>query len=92
MFDNRIWRNLNDLMKNFFIRFIAVLLSLFINYENAISATINIDDSSSTDNKLAKINKSDDNNKVKSNKSAEDLFGDEQTFPFVAGLGKNAAH
>ena len=24
--------------------------------------------------------------------SSEDIFGDEQTFPFVAGLGKNAAH
>ena len=22
----------------------------------------------------------------------EDIFGDEQTFPFIAGLGKNAAH
>ena len=22
----------------------------------------------------------------------EDIFGDEQVFPFVAGLGKNAAH
>jgi len=27
-----------------------------------------------------------------SNSSSEDIFGDEQTFPFVAGLGKNAAH
>ena len=27
-----------------------------------------------------------------SNSSAEDIFGDEQTFPFIAGLGKNAAH
>ena len=27
-----------------------------------------------------------------STSSAEDIFGDEQTFPFVAGLGKNAAH
>ena len=27
-----------------------------------------------------------------SNSSAEDIFGDEQSFPFVAGLGKNAAH
>ena len=27
-----------------------------------------------------------------SNSSDEDLFGDEQTFPFIAGLGKNAAH
>ena len=26
------------------------------------------------------------------NKNANDIFGDEQTFPFVAGLGKNAAH
>ena len=34
-----------------------------------------------------------DNKKTNiSNSSAEDLFGDEQTFPFVAGLGKNAAH
>jgi len=35
-----------------------------------------------------------DKNKKKniSNSSAEDIFGDEQTFPFVAGLGKNAAH
>ena len=24
--------------------------------------------------------------------SNEDLFGDEQAFPFIAGLGKNAAH
>ena len=26
------------------------------------------------------------------NASNEDLFGDEQAFPFIAGLGKNAAH
>ncbi|MDC3119339.1 hypothetical protein OA503_06750, partial [Prochlorococcus sp. AH-716-K03] len=24
--------------------------------------------------------------------SNEDIFGDEQSFPFIAGLGKNAAH
>ena len=24
--------------------------------------------------------------------SYEDIFGDEQAFPFIAGLGKNAAH
>ena len=34
-----------------------------------------------------------DNKKTNiSNSSVEDIFGDEQTFPFVAGLGKNAAH
>ena len=26
------------------------------------------------------------------NASNKDIFGDEQAFPFVAGLGKNAAH
>ena len=29
---------------------------------------------------------------LKSNLNKDDIFGDEQTFPFVAGLGKNAAH
>jgi len=40
------------------------------------------------------INYAAENNKKTniSNSSAEDIFGDEQTFPFVAGLGKNAAH
>ena len=37
--------------------------------------------------------KPDNNQKTNiSNSSAKDIFGDEQTFPFVAGLGKNAAH
>ena len=27
-----------------------------------------------------------------SNSSDKELFGDEQAFPFIAGLGKNAAH
>ena len=46
---------------------------------------------SNTNNLLAK----EIENKIKaniSNSSVEDIFGDEQTFPFVAGLGKNAAH
>ena len=35
-----------------------------------------------------------DNNKKTniSNSSAKDIFGDEQTFPFVAGFGSNAAN
>ena len=34
-----------------------------------------------------------DNEKTtKIKKNEGDIFGDEQTFPFVAGLGKNAAH
>ena len=43
-------------------------------------------------NKIEEI-KPDNNKKTNiSDSSAEDIFGDEQTFPFVAGLGKNAAH
>ena len=46
---------------------------------------------SNTNKLLAK--EIENNNKENiSNSSAEDIFGDEQTFPFVAGLGKNAAH
>ena len=46
---------------------------------------------SNTNNLLAK--EFDNNIKENiSNSSVEDIFGDEQTFPFVAGLGKNAAH
>ena len=37
--------------------------------------------------------KTDINDKVENPKTSnEDIFGDEQAFPFVAGLGKNAAH
>ena len=36
-------------------------------------------------------NTNNDNNDIP-NESNKDIFGDEQAFPFVAGLGKNAAH
>ena len=36
----------------------------------------------------SKVNK----DSSKYNIDKDDIFGDEQTFPFVAGLGKNAAH
>ena len=41
-------------------------------------------DSSSKTNNVDKANLSKTSN--------EDIFGDEQAFPFIAGLGKNAAH
>ena len=46
---------------------------------------------SNTSNLLAKEIENNIKDNI-SNSSAEDIFGDEQTFPFVAGLGKNAAH
>ena len=44
----------------------------------------------SNEKKELEIDKSKKN--MISKTSLEDIFGDEQTFPFVAGLGKNAAH
>ena len=46
---------------------------------------------SNTNNLLAKEIENNIKDNI-SNSSVEDIFGDEQTFPFVAGLGKNAAH
>ena len=61
-----------------------------MNYLLAKEIGNNIKDDISTE--IEEI-KPDNNKKTNiSNSSVEDIFGDEQTFPFVAGLGKNAAH
>ena len=78
-------------MKKFISIFLVLIISLFTNSqiantleENAIrNENMQIDGT-----KDHKVN--DDSSKSNSNK--DDIFGDEQTFPFVAGLGKNAAH
>ena len=73
------------------ILFVCVLVfSIFSNTNNLLAKEIgnNINDIS---NEIEEIKP--DNKKTNiSNSSVEDIFGDEQTFPFVAGLGKNAAH
>tara|TARA_B100000614_G_scaffold71166_1_gene63307 strand:- start:2505 stop:2744 length:240 start_codon:yes stop_codon:yes gene_type:complete len=79
-------------MKKFFINFIALVFSFLVNNQIVMAATVDLDDSSDVTNKKETIERSGVNKEIKSKKSAEDLFGDEQTFPFVAGLGKNAAH
>ena len=75
------------------ILFLCVLVfSIFSNMNYLLAKEIgnNIKDDISTE--IEEI-KPDNNKKTNiSNSSAEDIFGDEQTFPFVAGLGKNAAH
>ena len=75
------------------ILFLCVLVfSIFSNTNNLLAKEIenNIKDNISNDIEEIKPDKNKKNNI--SNSSAEDIFGDEQTFPFVAGLGKNAAH
>ena len=86
-----------ELDKFFFMKriilFLCVLVfSIFSNTNNLLANDMrnNIKDNISSEIEEIKP----DNNKKNniSNSSAEDIFGDEQTFPFVAGLGKNAAH
>ena len=75
------------------ILFLCVLVfSIFSNTNNLLAKEIgnNIKDNISNEIEEIKPDKNKKNNI--SNSSAEDIFGDEQTFPFVAGLGKNAAH
>jgi len=77
------------------VLFLCVLaFSIFSNTNNLLAKEIenNIKDiKENISNEIEEIKP--DNKKTNiSNSSAEDIFGDEQTFPFVAGLGKNAAH
>tara|TARA_Y100001978_G_scaffold71504_1_gene64286 strand:- start:441 stop:680 length:240 start_codon:yes stop_codon:yes gene_type:complete len=79
-------------MKYFFAFIFTIVFSAIINSQIVLAENINnsnklenptsekIEGSLNKDKKLVRIN------------SEEDIFGDEQTFPFVAGLGKNAAH
>ena len=76
-------------MKRIVLFLCVLVFSIFSNTNNLLAKEIenNIKDNISNeeikpDNKKTNI----------SNSSVEDIFGDEQTFPFVAGLGKNAAH
>lgn len=70
--------------------FISLLFSFSDCFANEIGSELN--NNLSEDAKLNKL-KSDINDKVDTSKSTnDDIFGDEQAFPFIAGLGKNAAH
>tara|TARA_B100001989_G_scaffold216748_1_gene167678 strand:- start:205 stop:432 length:228 start_codon:yes stop_codon:yes gene_type:complete len=74
---------------NRIVSFLCVLVfSIFFNTNNSLAQEIKNDIS----NQIEEI-KPDNNKKTNfSDTSSDDIFGDEQTFPFVAGLGKNAAH
>ena len=79
-------------MKRIILFLCILVFSIFSNTNNLLAKEIgnNIKDNISSE--IEEI-KPDNNKKTKiSNPSTEDIFGDEQTFPFVAGLGKNAAH
>ena len=79
-------------MKRIILLLCVLVFSIFSNANNLLSKEIEINIKDNISNEIEEI-KPDNKKKTNiSNSSAEDIFGDEQTFPFVAGLGKNAAH
>ena len=78
-------------MKRIVLFLCALVFSIFSNTNNLLAKEIENNIKDSNTNRIEEIKP--DNKKTNiSNSSVEDIFGDEQTFPFVAGLGKNAAH
>ena len=79
-------------MKRIILFLCVLVFSIFSNTNNLLAKEIGNKIKDDISNEIEEI-KPDNNKKTDiSNSSAEDIFGDEQTFPFVAGLGKNAAH
>ena len=79
-------------MKRIILFLCVLVFSIFSNTNNSLAKEIGNNIKNDISNEIEEI-KPDNNKKTNiSNSSAKDIFGDEQTFPFVAGLGKNAAH
>ena len=72
----------------------VLVFSLFLSVSNCLADVIDselnngLSNKSKPNNIKNKIYNKSDNPKA----SNEEIFGDEQAFPFIAGLGKNAAH
>ena len=78
-------------MKRVILFLFILVFSIFSNTNNLFAKEIENNIKGNISNEIEEIKP--DNKKTNiSNSSVEDIFGDEQTFPFVAGLGKNAAH
>ena len=79
-------------MKKIVLFLCVLVFSIFSNTNNLLAKEIENNIKDNISNEIEEF-KPENNQKTNiSNSSAEDIFGDEQTFPFVAGLGKNAAH
>ena len=78
-------------MKRIILFLCVLVFSIFSNTNNLLAKEIENNIKENISKKIVEIKP--DNKKTNiSNSSVEEIFGDEQTFPFVAGLGKNAAH
>ena len=81
-------------MKNIILISFVFISSFFLSFSNCLADEIG----GKLSNDLSMESKSNDvKNDIKDKgdipiTSNKDIFGDEQAFPFIAGLGKNAAH
>ena len=78
-------------MKRIVLFLFVLVFSIFSNTNNLLAKEIENNFKDNISNEIEEIKPDDEKTNI-SNSSVEDIFGDEQTFPFVAGLGKNAAH
>ena len=78
-------------MKRIVLFLCLLVFSIFSNTNNLFAKEIKNNIKNNISNEIEEIKPENKKNNV-SNSSADDIFGDEQTFPFVAGLGKNSAH
>ncbi len=80
-------------MKRIILCLFVLVFSIFSNTNNSLANEIGNKIKDNISNEIEEIKPDNNKNINLSNSSLEeDIFGDEQTFPFVAGLGKNAAH
>ena len=79
-------------MKRIILFLCVLVFSIFSNTNNLLAKEIGNNIKDNISNEIEEIKPDNKKKSIDSNSSVEDIFGDEQTFPFVAGLGKNAAH
>ena len=78
-------------MKKLLSMILVLMISIFI--DSQIVNSLEENQIVKENNKIEKTTSNDvKDDSLTSNSNKDDIFGDEQTFPFVAGLGKNAAH
>ena len=79
-------------MKKIILFLCVLVFSIFSNTNNLLAKEIGNNINDDISNEIEESKPANNKKTNISNSSVEDIFGDEQTFPFVAGLGKNAAH
>ena len=79
-------------MKRIILFLCVLVFSIFSNTNNLLAKEIGNNIKYNISNEIEEIKPDNKQKPNISNSSEEDIFGVEQTFPFVAGLGKNAAH